>query len=306
MPELPEVETIRRGLQLKLPGRRIEQVEVRKDNVLLTPCDELERRLNGQVIGQVDRRGKYLLVHCERETLIVHLGMTGQFTYWDRNAPDARGFDRHPTTGLQRTRQHGVDKHTHLTFWLDGGDGVHYRDTRMFGNIRVLARDQVFDIDPLASLGPEPLGPDYTLEAFDAGLKGRKTPVKARLLDQRFVAGVGNIYADEALFRAGLRPGWRAGGLTRAERRRLFDAVPVVLEQGIHFGGTSMRDYIDSDGERGSNQEELWVYGREGEPCRVCGTPIRRIVVAQRSSHYCPTCQSRGSKRTGAKRGEGT
>lgn len=306
MPELPEVEVIRRGLAERVPGRTIERVEVRKANVLELPEDELQRRLEGRRIEAVRRRGKFLILPVGADALIVHLGMTGQLTFWDRAAPDSPGFIVQDTTGLQRARQHAVDKHTHVTFWFSDGDALHYRDIRMFGLIQVWPVARLHEMKGLGELGPEPLEDAFTLEHLSAGLKGRKRAIKAQLLDQHFVAGVGNIYADEALFRAGIGPERLAGRLTRAERERLFEAIPAVLRQGIEFGGTSMRDYIDSDGQRGSNQEALRVYGREGEPCYTCGTPIRRVIVAQRSSHYCPRCQRRGRGRGRAGAAAGT
>jgi len=276
-----------------LPGVTIRAVIVRKENVLLLPASELAERLEGQSVRQVGRRGKFLLIHCADVVLVVHLGMTGQLTYWDHNVADSPGFIVQKSTGLQQARQHAVDKHTHVSFDFTDGNRLHYRDIRMFGNMRLVDEHALRNEAPFDALGPEPLTPDFTFEAFNSRLAATKRVIKAVLLDQRVVAGVGNIYADEALFRARLRPNWMACRLTRAERERLFEAIPAVLEQGIAFGGTSMSDYIDSDGQRGSNQEALWAYGRTGEPCRVCETPIRRIVVAQRGSHYCPQCQSR-------------
>lgn len=295
MPELPEVETIRRGLQTRIPGRRIGMVEVRKTNVLEVDQSELEERVRGQTVKEVARRGKFLFIRLERDTIVIHLGMTGQLTFWDQDVDDSAEFDVHPTTGLQRIRQHGVDKHTHVTFWFDDGNGLHYRDIRMFGNIRLAKVGNESEIPSIGKLGPEPLTSDFKFRDFQAGLKNRKSNIKARLLDQRFVAGLGNIYVDEALFRSKIHPTRLAGSLKKTEQKRLFEAIPVVLELGIHFGGTSMRDYVNSDGQQGSNQEELLVYGQTGQPCWVCNTAIVRIVVAQRGSHFCPRCQRVGS-----------
>jgi formamidopyrimidine-DNA glycosylase len=233
-----------------------------------------------------------LLLELDADCLVFHMGMTGQLTFWDKTRDDGR-FYRQPTTGLQRVRQHRPDRHTHLSLWFTDGNAVHFRDIRKFGSVRLVRRSQLAALDVLQRLGPEPLGPEFHFKPFRRALRRTRRAIKAVLLDQQVVAGLGNIYADEALFAAGLRPFWQANNLSHDETQRLFEAIPVVLEKGIHFGGTSLRDYIDSDGARGSNQEELLVYGRGGEPCRVCGTPIQRIVLAQRSTHYCPSCQRR-------------
>ena len=291
MPELPEVEVVRLGLAEKLPGRVVHSVSVRKPLVLQTPEEIFTQRLVGQKIKSVKRRGKYLPIYLEEECLLVHLGMTGQLTFWDPEKPNSKGFYRQPETGLERTRQHDVDGHTHLTVWFADGTALHYRDVRQFGKIWLLKMDELSGFSRLSKLGPEPLGPAFTLDRFSAAIRYRKRSIKGLLLDQHVLAGVGNIYADEALFCAGIRPNWMASQLTGKARSRLFRAIPGVLQKGIDLGGTSIKDYIDSDGVRGSNQERLWVYGRTGEPCRVCETKILRIKVAGRSSHYCPQCQ---------------
>jgi formamidopyrimidine-DNA glycosylase len=298
VPELPEVEIIRQGLEARLPGRQVVGVEALAARVFLSPVEALVGRLPGQRCTGVTRRGKYLIVWFERDALLIHLGMTGQVTFWDHAADDAERFLRHPKTGLQVIRQHAADPHTHLVLRLDGGDAVHYRDPRKFGKIRFLPREDLAGCEPLAELGPEPLGPDFSLDRLGQWLWHTQRAVKVALLDQRVAAGVGNIYADEALFAARILPTRRARTLTRAELARLHAAIPAVLEKGIRFRGTSFRDYIDSDGVRGTNQEQLFVYGREGEPCRVCGTPIRRVVLGQRGTHYCPSCQRGRRQRT--------
>ncbi|MCA9562272.1 MAG: DNA-formamidopyrimidine glycosylase, partial [Myxococcales bacterium] len=257
------------------------------------PEADFTTRIPGQHIRSVRRRGKHLLFDLESDCLLVHLGMTGQMTFWDQNASDASSFYVSPTTGLQRTRQHAVDKHTHLSFWFADGNAMHYRDIRQFGKIRLFPLGEESRNPPISNLGPEPLEPGFTFDDFSAALKRTKRSIKAALLDQGIVAGLGNIYVDEALFVAKLRPTWLCSALTTREKRALFEAIPQVLEQGIRFNGTSLRDYVNSEGERGSNQEMLWVYGRYGEACRVCGDTIVRATVAQRTSSYCPTCQSR-------------
>ena len=296
MPELPEVEIIRRGLAEKLPGRVVQSVSGQEVRVFLTPLPEIEARLPGQAIVSVERRGKFLILRLESEALVIHLGMTGQVTFWDRAADDSPGFLRHPKTGLQSIRQHTADQHTHLIVRFSDGNRLHYRDPRKFGKIRRYSAQGLEHAEPLAQLGPEPLGPQWSLTRLEGRLKKTRRVIKAALLDQGIAAGVGNIYADEALFRAGIRPTRVSARLSRREIERLWRAIPEVLESGIAFRGTSFRDYIDSDGAQGSNQEQLMVYGRAHEPCRHCGAPIRKIVLTQRGTHYCPRCQRRGAR----------
>lgn len=294
MPELPEVETIRRGLENRIIGREI--VDLRCGDPKIFQAQTLQRMetLNGERILDVGRRGKYLVIRLDSHRLIIHLGMTGQITVNDPSSGDPGGFLRHPVTGLQRARQHPPDRHTHLQLLLDDGRTLMLRDPRKFGKVVLLGHGQPEADLFFSHLGIEPFTEDYRLESFLLRLDRRsKTPIKAVLLDQSFVAGVGNIYADEALFEASVHPRRRVGALGRAGKKRLFEAIPVVLGRGIEFGGTSLRDYIDSDGRSGRNQDELNVYGRYGQPCRRCGTAIRKIVVSQRGTHFCPNCQRR-------------
>ncbi|MBN1947361.1 MAG: bifunctional DNA-formamidopyrimidine glycosylase/DNA-(apurinic or apyrimidinic site) lyase [Bradymonadales bacterium] len=294
MPELPEVEVIRRGLEQTAIGRRIARVEVADDRVVSGPPEVLKSRLVGQSVQALSRRGKVLIIELEQDCLLVHLGMTGQLTFWDRKREDDAGFVRHPSTGLQRARQHAIDKHTHLWIRFEDGNGLHYRDIRKFGRIRLVSREERMCSPMLQSLGLEPFTEGYRLEPFERLLAGRKRSIKALLLDQHLVAGLGNIYSDEALFVAGIDPRRVASSLTRPERLRLFEAIPAVLARGIDLGGTSLRDFVNARGEAGGNQEELFVYGRTGQPCRRCQASIERIVLAQRSTHYCPVCQKAG------------
>ncbi len=293
MPELPEVETIRRGLEGRVEGLEILQIEASGCRIFQIDPALLADALEGERFTTLERLGKFLIFSLPGQVLVVHLGMTGQLTLRDPATKDAAGFLRHPVTGLQRVRQHAPDKHTHLQIHFDNGSSLLYRDIRMFGKVYLLspaeaARDRFF-----ARLGLEPFSHEYELEAFLARFQGRTLAVKSLLLDQRFVAGVGNIYADEALFEAAVHPLRRVTTLRRYEKERLFRTIKGVLEKGIHFGGTSMRDYVNSDGGTGSFQEELQVYGRAGEACSVCGTPIGKIVVSQRGTHFCPVCQPR-------------
>ncbi len=292
MPELPEVETIRRGLAEKVVGRKIERVEIRCNRIVSYPSpDQLQEALLHQTIRQISRRGKFLVFDVGDSRLLIHLGMTGQLTYWVQSQKDDKGFFRHPLTGLQKARQHGVDKHTHISLYFSSGDAMHYRDIRQFGRWRLYQPEELAMAPEFVKLGLEPFTADYTWNRFLEAFKGRKLHIKSLLLDQHFVAGVGNIYADEALFDSRIHPERTAESLSIDEKRRLFRAIPRVLKRGLKYGGTSFQDYINAEGLAGSNQERLSVYGRKGEKCLRCKLSIQRIVVSQRSSHFCPHCQ---------------
>jgi formamidopyrimidine-DNA glycosylase len=294
MPELPEVETIRRGLAPKLHGKTIERVEVRCERIVLYPRpQELQRALPLQTFRGVSRRGKFLLFELSDYKLLIHLGMTGQLTYWDKAREDDKGFFVHPLTGLQKARQHTVDKHTHISFYFTDGNALHYRDIRQFGKWRLYRPEEFTHAKEFWQLGLEPFTRDYSWKKFLKRFEGRKLRIKSLLLNQNFVAGIGNIYADEALFEAGIHPERLVGSLTVREKKNLFLAIPRVLKRGLKYGGTSFQNYLNADGEAGSNQERLRVYGREREKCRRCKTPIIRIIVSQRSTHLCPRCQPR-------------
>ena len=293
MPELPEVETIRRGLLPRVLGLRIHRIEVGDRKIFQSDPSCLETELPGQIVHALRRRGKFLVFDLDRAHLVVHLGMTGQLTLRDPERVDDARFLRSPLTGLERARQHAPDRHTHLQVHFLDGHTLMLRDTRKFGKVHLLDRDGISLDQLFAHLGWEPLSSGYQLEPFLEKMKRRpRIQVKSLLLDQKFVAGIGNIYADEALFDAGIRPTRRVGSLRRYEKVRLFKSIPRVLEKGIFFGGTSLRDYVDSNGDVGRHQEELNVYGRSGQACRRCGAPVVKIVVGQRGTHFCPCCQS--------------
>ncbi len=296
MPELPEVETIRRGLVDRVRGALVKDLVARECRIFRVSPDRLLSALVGQRIEDLTRRGKFLILHLERHFVLVHLGMTGQLTLRLPSRADS-AFLRHPLTGLERAVQHAPDQHTHLQIELQDGRSMLYRDTRKFGRIDLIEKDRRLLARYFQNLGLEPFSEEYTLANFLAAFRDRKVTVKALLLDQGFVAGVGNIYADEALFDSGIHPKRRVHRLLKREKEALFRSVARVLEQGIVFGGSSLRDYVDSEGQTGSNQEELKVYGREGEPCPSCGQPIVKILVAQRGTHFCPRCQPRGGRR---------
>ncbi len=293
MPELPEVETIRRGLTPHLVGRIVTGFVFGDPRILKCDSSVLAECLTGARVETVARRGKYLIFDLDRHHLILHLGMSGRLTLRD-SAPAAGGPSlRCPVAGLEPTARDGLDKHTHLQILFDNGCSLLFRDPRKFGRVVLLPRDGDRLVVYFSRLGVEPLSEDYRIEAFLEGLGHRRVPVKAFLLDQRVVAGVGNIYADEALFEAGVHPARPVRRLRGYEKVRLFEALPRVLEKGIRFGGASLRDYLNSEGEEGRFQEELAVYGRDGEACRRCGDVIRRIVIRGRGTHFCPTCQKR-------------
>jgi formamidopyrimidine-DNA glycosylase len=298
MPELPEVETIRRGLAGKVLNKVIQRVEARCQRIIVRPgIRELENALAQQTIKAITRRGKFLLLETEDYKLLIHLGMTGQLTYWDKAVANDQDFSAHPLTGLQKARQHAVDKHTHVSLYFADGNALHYRDIRQFGKWRLYRREEFAQAREFWSLGLEPFTPNYRWVPFQQRFDRRKLKIKSLLLNQSFVAGVGNIYADEALFDAGIHPERQVATLTQEEKRRLFRAIPKVLKRGLKYGGTSFQNYLNAEGEKGANQERLRVYGREGQKCPRCRTKVARVVVGQRSSHFCPRCQPQRSGR---------
>ena len=268
MPELPEVETVRRRLEPVLTGRTLRATTI-SDARLTRPYDpdEVAAELQGERVSAVDRRGKYLIIRFESgRALLVHLRMTG-------------GFLLDPGS------------HERAIVELDDGTRVAYRDVRRFGTWLLL---EPHEVDPYiaSKLGDEPFDALFTVARLGERLEKRKAPIKAALLDQRTLAGMGNIYADEALWRARLNPLRQAAGLDRAELRRLHKAIRAALEAGIARQGSTLRDYRQPDGSSGSMQHEFKVYGREGEPCDRCGTPIAKTRAGGRGTWFCPTCQA--------------
>ncbi|MFA5204457.1 MAG: bifunctional DNA-formamidopyrimidine glycosylase/DNA-(apurinic or apyrimidinic site) lyase [Lentisphaeria bacterium] len=274
MPELPEVETVRRALACRLVGRLIRAVRV-FPGPLRTPVSEaaLAAAVTGRRILSVRRRAKYLVVELEgRQALLLHLGMTGHFQVGPPSA--AR------------------EKHTRVEWQLDRGLAWRYADPRGFGQVRVCTLAAAGALpDALAGLGPEPLEGAFSGATLATAGQGRRCAVKALILDQAVVAGVGNIYASEACFRAGVRPWRAAAALKRRDWERLAAAIRAVLEEAVACGGTTISDFRDVDGRTGRFDVRLQVYGRDGEPCQLCGDRIRRRVIAGRSSFYCPHCQ---------------
>ncbi len=274
MPELPEVETVRRRLAPLLEGRTLSAVQV-LDERLVAPFApaEVAARLEGAMVERLDRRGKYLLIRLAGgETLVAHLRMTGNFLHVANGAP--------PPSHLRARAE------------LDDGSTLLYTDIRRFGTWALLDLAAT-DAYLAARLGPEPLGEAFGAAALRRAFAGRRAPVKAALLDQRVVAGVGNIYADEALYRARVHPLAPAGEVSRPAVGRIAAAVREVLELGIEAQGATLRDFRTPSGGYGSMQERFLVYGRDGEPCERCGAMIVRTVVAGRGTHLCPRCQRR-------------
>lgn len=303
MPELPEVETIRRGLDQRVRGRVITKTHLGEHRGFQFSFPRFISTVNGQTIEGFSRRGKYLVFELDRSYCVFHLGMTGQLTVRNPGLEDVP-FQRNPVTGLQRSRQHPVDKHTYLQFQLDSGESILFRDIRKFGKVRLLPRDKVALERFFGHLGLEPFTSAYELGTFVKRMRGRKTKIKTLLLDQSFVAGLGNIYADEVLFESGIYPERRVEGLRVYEMKALFETIPRVLKEGIRFGGTSFRDFVNSEGALGEHQQKLNVYGRGGEPCRRCASVLKKIVVSQRGTHFCPFCQPRRGRRRGRAGGE--
>jgi formamidopyrimidine-DNA glycosylase len=282
MPELPEVETIARGLNQRIAGDVIDSVWLgEKPEPLKSPASEIASRLEHRRIAQVRRIGKHIVFDLQPSrrnncrTLaaidgqwIVHLGMTGRLLIAAPEIP--------------------VAKHTHAVLKLASGRELRFVDPRRFGRLAVVRIESKRAIG-FAAPGDEPL--QSRIGPFMALFRGRKTPIKSALLNQKLLSGVGNIYADESLFRAGIRPRRRAASLTRAELQKLHVALQAVLREAIKLGGSSVNDYVDAEGQEGFFQLRHLVYGREGQPCLVCGTSIKRVIIAGRSSHYCPRCQ---------------
>jgi formamidopyrimidine-DNA glycosylase len=270
MPELPEVETIRRGLALRISGRHIVQAELRRPDLRRPFPPMLAVRLKGARIGALSRRGKYLLVELDESgLLLLHLGMSGRITAGGPDTPDA--------------------KHDHVVLTLDDGTVVRFNDPRRFGLVDYLARGTEAAHPLLAGLGPEPLEPGFDGAYLGRALAGKLTPIKSALLDQRIVAGLGNIYVCEALFRARLAPRRLAATVTGARAGRLVLAIRNVLDEAIAAGGSSLRDYVQANGELGYFQHRWAVYGREGEACPgcTCAEGVQRIVQSGRSTFFC-------------------
>jgi formamidopyrimidine-DNA glycosylase len=273
MPELPEVETVVADLRPHLVGRTIVRCELAFPTIVRHPePEEFVDAVSGMRIESMSRRGKYIYLHLADEVvLVVHLGMTGQLRILDAAAP--------------------LEKHTHAVFFLDDGRQLRYRDPRRFGRLLAGTMDALLTARKMPRLGPEPIDADYAAEALYRELRRRRAPLKAVLLDQKAIAGVGNIYADESLHRAGLRPTRIASTVSKRSARRLHESLRESLMTAIANRGSSVDSYRDAWGELGGQQEKLLVYGRAGEPCFTCGRPLRSVRIAGRTTVYCTRCQ---------------
>ncbi|MBE9607383.1 bifunctional DNA-formamidopyrimidine glycosylase/DNA-(apurinic or apyrimidinic site) lyase [Acetobacteraceae bacterium H6797] len=276
MPELPEVETVMRGLAKVLDGQQIHQAAVNREGLRWAFPPGLAQRLTGARVSGFRRRAKYMLMRLEGgDSVLIHLGMSGRMII------TPAGMNTPPP------------KHEHLVMVTGGGQRVGFVDPRRFGAVDLMRTEEEDRHKLLAGLGPEPLDEAFDAKVLGAALAGKKTPIKAALLDQRIVAGLGNIYVSEALFRAGISPTRLAGAISGPGVKRLVEAIKEVLNQAINHGGSTLRDYVQADGEIGGFQDLFLVYDREGEPCPRCGakSSISRIVQAGRSTFFCARCQ---------------
>lgn len=271
MPELPEVETTLRGLERPMTGHSIAQVVVRNPRLRWPVPSSLDRLLVGKTVRSLSRRAKYLLVHFDHGTLILHLGMSGRLCHLAEDEPPG--------------------KHDHFDLVLDSGAVIRLRDPRRFG--AVLWAEDVTRHPVIAGLGIEPLQDGFTGEWLYRNIRTRTSAIKQVIMDGRLVVGVGNIYASESLFRARISPKLPANKLSQARCERLVQEIKATLADAIRAGGSSLRDFFGADGNPGYFQQEYFVYSRTGEPCKVCGTPIVTIRQGQRSTFYCPRCQSK-------------
>ncbi|MBB6670997.1 DNA-formamidopyrimidine glycosylase [Cohnella nanjingensis] len=273
MPELPEVETVRRTLQELIVGKTISEVTVRLPRILQRPDDPpaFAAMLEGRTFTSVERRGKFLRLVMDGLVLVSHLRMEGRY-------------------GLHREGE-PLDKHTHVIFRFTDGTELRYTDVRQFGTMHLFAPGEEFAAPPLKKLGLEPLGEGFTPEAFRQALGKRTTKIKPLLLNQEIIVGLGNIYVDEALYAAGIHPERSADALSRADKDRLHAAIVATLASAVDAGGSSIKSYVNGQGEMGMFQHRLKAYGRTGEPCEQCGQPIVKTVVGGRGTHACLRCQ---------------
>ncbi|SMB92918.1 DNA-(apurinic or apyrimidinic site) lyase [Desulfonispora thiosulfatigenes DSM 11270] len=277
MPELPEVETIKRSLLPLLVGKKIINVDIKVPNLLKYPLadkEHFEEVLKGSTFLDIQRRGKYLLFHLNKGwILVIHLRMTGRLLYTPKDQT--------------------IEKHTHVIFSLDDGNDLRFHDIRKFGLIYLVPQDGLHLLKGLSGLGPEPLSDDFSLDSFKLALKNKKQKIKPLLLNQNFIAGIGNIYADEILFQAKVHPEEIISNLGEDKIEKIYDAIRDRLTKGIEFRGTSIKDYVDGLGQSGMFQNELKIYGKKGELCLNCGHVFERINVGGRSSTICPWCQKK-------------
>lgn len=275
VPELPEVETVRRTLTGLVKGKTIKSVEIRWPNIIKRPAEpeEFARKLAGETIQSIGRRGKFLLFHLDHYVMVSHLRMEGKYGLHQAEEPD--------------------DKHVHVIFTMTDGTQLRYRDVRKFGTMHLFKPGEEAGELPLSQLGPEPDAEEFTSAYLKERLAKTNRAVKTALLDQKTVVGLGNIYVDEALFRAGVHPETKANQLSDKTIKTLHAEIKNTLQEAIDAGGSTVRSYINSQGEIGMFQLQLFVYGKKDEPCKNCGTMISKIVVGGRGTHFCAKCQKK-------------
>ncbi|MEC1544630.1 DNA-formamidopyrimidine glycosylase [Bacillus halotolerans] len=275
MPELPEVETVRRTLTGLVRGKTIKSVEIRWPNIIKRPAEpeEFARNLAGETIQSIGRRGKFLLFYLDHYVMVSHLRMEGKYGLHQEEEPD--------------------DKHVHVIFTMTDGTQLRYRDVRKFGTMHLFKPGEEAGELPLSQLGPEPDAEEFTSAYLKARLAKTNRAVKTALLDQKTVVGLGNIYVDEALFRAGVHPETKANQLSDQKIKKLHAEIKNTLQEAIDAGGSTVRSYINSQGEIGMFQRQHFVYGKKDEPCKNCGTMITKIVVGGRGTHFCAKCQKK-------------
>lgn len=273
MPEMPEVENIVRGIRKYIVNQKIVDIEIIKGDVIKYPeIKKYKELLIGNSIKAIDRRGKYIILKMDNGILsVIHLRMTGKLLYTLQNQP--------------------IDKYSCVVFYLEDGNKLVYADVRRLGTLEVVNIDELSRIKGLYTLGAEPLSKEFTIEYLQNILKGSKSKIKSFLLNQKNIAGLGNIYVDEALFLSEINPLRIATSLNDMEIKRLHEAINKVISAGIEDGGTTFRDYRNGLGGKGSHQEHLYVYNRKGQPCRLCQTVIEKTTVGGRGTYYCPSCQ---------------
>ncbi|AKG04153.1 DNA-formamidopyrimidine glycosylase [Salimicrobium jeotgali] len=273
MPELPEVDAVKQSLLKQVTGKRISRVEVFWPSIVKVPEDrkQFEEMLQGQELQSVDRKGKFLILHLDDYSLVSHLRMEGK--YFIRNGEEPK------------------DKHTHIIFTFEDGSSLHYNDVRKFGTMHLFDKGEEYNNKPLNTLGPDPIEGRFTTEYMYEQLQRTTRRIKTILLDQSVVAGFGNIYVDETLFRAGVHPERLGSSLDRETVKRIVEEGEKVIREAMEAGGSTIRSYSRSDGSRGEYQTKLFVYGKEGEPCPACRRPITKTKVGGRGTHVCYYCQ---------------
>ena len=273
MPELPEVETVRRGLEKLILGKKISNIDIRYPKMIKTDLHEFQKAMPGQVIQSMGRRGKYLLFYLSDKVLISHLRMEGKYFYYPDQVPER--------------------KHAHVLIHFEDGGTLVYEDVRKFGTMELLAPELLETYFISKKLGPEPTEQDFDLGRFKLALKRSKKPIKSHLLDQTLVVGLGNIYVDEVLWRAKVHPARISQSLTAQEARKVHDETINVLDQAVEKGGSTIRTYTNAFGEDGTMQEFHQVYDKTGQACSRCGSIIEKIQLGGRGTHFCPECQRR-------------